>query len=48
MISGLGYSMLYYNDNYELLINDIIVKKNNKYCKYKNLIKNIFKNILKI
>ena len=44
MITGLGYTNLYYNKDYEFLISKMIEKSNNRYKNIKNLIKNLIKN----
>ncbi len=45
MITGLGYSTLYYNENYEAIIKEIVEKRNNRSQRLKNLIKNFWMKI---
>lgn len=40
MNNGFGYVNLYYNDNYEIIIEEVTEKRKKHYKKLKNLIKN--------
>lgn len=45
VINGLGYVTLYYNKNYDTLIEDMLEKRENRSGIFKNIIKNIWKKI---